>query len=462
LSSQSASPASSAYSSAWVRSLPPKEQRALQRLTTPRVTKYMPHQPTIPQAAFLLLEQEEALYGGAAGGGKSDALLMAALQYADCPGYAAILFRRTFADLNQPGALIPRSMQWLLNTDARWNGAEHVWRFPSGAVLKFGHLDSTNAELEYQGAEFQFVGFDELTQFKQHQYEYLFSRLRRLEGSAIPIRMRAATNPGGPGHEWVKERFVKHGNARDRVFLTARLEDNPHLDRKQYERQLLKLDPVTRARLRDGDWEAKDSGGFFRREWFPLIDDAELPIDVRWVRFWDLAATEPHEGNKNPDWTAGVLMGRKTHAGRTTFYVRDVRRFRKGPGEVEEATAAVAVLDGREVEVRIEQEPGSSGKAVVGRYASDVMVGFAFYGEKSTGDKVTRAKPFSAASFNGLVRVVRGPWNEAYFDELESFPPPSGGHDDQVDASSGSFEALTGGCDWVPLVEESDVRTRDL
>ncbi len=102
------------------------------------MTRYIPHTPTARQAAFLLLPDQEVFFGGAAGGGKSDALLMAALQYVDAPKYAAILFRRTYADLSLPGALMDRAHEWLDGTDAVWNEQTKTWRFPSGATLSFG------------------------------------------------------------------------------------------------------------------------------------------------------------------------------------------------------------------------------------------------------------------------------------------------------------------------------------
>lgn len=76
-----------------------------------RPNPYLVHRPTEKQGQFLRLRCLEAMYGGAAGGGKSDALLMAALEFVDQPGYAAILFRRTLADLSLPGGLIERAHQ---------------------------------------------------------------------------------------------------------------------------------------------------------------------------------------------------------------------------------------------------------------------------------------------------------------------------------------------------------------
>ena len=196
---------------------------------TPKLTQFIPHQPTAKQAAFLWLPNREALFGGAAGGGKSDALLMAALQYVDIPNYAALLLRRTYADLALPGAIMDRAEQWLTGTNARWNQQEKTWYFPSGSTLTFGYLQHEKDKYRYQSSEFQFIGFDELTQFTETMYTYLFSRLRRLENSNVPLRMRGATNPGGIGHAWVHERFVVSAKT-GRIFIPAKLADNPYLD----------------------------------------------------------------------------------------------------------------------------------------------------------------------------------------------------------------------------------------
>jgi hypothetical protein len=103
----------------------------------------------------------------------------------------------------------------------------------------------------YQSAEFQVVGFDELTQFSESQFTYLFSRLRRLADVPLSLRIRSASNPGGVGHLWAKERYLAGEGSR--VFVPDRLDDNPHLDRAEYVASLAQLDPVTRARLLAGD-----------------------------------------------------------------------------------------------------------------------------------------------------------------------------------------------------------------
>src|SRR5436190_3981743 len=100
---------------------------------------YIPHKPTGKQALFLLAaEVREVMFGGAGGGGKTDALLMAALQFVHVPGYAALILMKTYKDLALPGAGMARAREWLSGTAARWSGDDHSWHFPSGATLTFG------------------------------------------------------------------------------------------------------------------------------------------------------------------------------------------------------------------------------------------------------------------------------------------------------------------------------------
>jgi hypothetical protein len=283
-----------------------------ERLYTPlnvRLSPYTPHYPEPPQEAFLATTELEALYGGSAGGGKSDALLIAALQYVDEPGYSAILFRRTYTDLALPGAIMDRSKQWLAGTDAAWKDTDKTWRFPSGATLAFGYLQTASDKYRYQSAEFQFVGFDELTQFPEQDYLYLFSRLRRLQGATVPLRMRGASNPGGIGHKWVLDRFNPIGPSPSdaRVFIPAKLSDNPHIDQDSYRKSLAELDPQTRAQLEHGDWTARPPG-----DW--VFDQHGIDAAERLGREFD----ELHlSGELVPDGDSiglGVDWGENTHA----------------------------------------------------------------------------------------------------------------------------------------------------
>ena len=145
--------------------------------------------PTERQEEFLLSPVQEILYGGAAGGGKSAGLLMGALQYVPRPSYSALILRRSFADLNLPGALIPLSQEWLAGTGAHWNGRDYQWVFPSGSTINFGYLQNEADKFRYQSSAFQLIDFDELTQFSETQYRYMFSRLRRGTDQTIPLRV---------------------------------------------------------------------------------------------------------------------------------------------------------------------------------------------------------------------------------------------------------------------------------
>lgn len=242
-----------------------------------RWSEWSPHKPWPKQKLFAELEEIEALFGGAAGGGKTDALLAGALEYVDVPEYSGLLLRRTIPDLKLPGALIDRSHKWLDNTRAHWHAQDKQWSFPSGATIQFGHCENEGDLQRYKSAEFQFIGIDELTEWPERAYTFLFSRLRRPATgplSKVPLRMRAASNPDGPGYGWVRERFGIPENVRiediirdeknGRVFLPARAEDNPALDLTAYEVSLEQMlggrKGVKWKQLRDGIWIPDGAG----------------------------------------------------------------------------------------------------------------------------------------------------------------------------------------------------------
>lgn len=393
---------------------------------------YIPVNPFHKQIKFLLSDEREVLYGGAAGGGKSVALLMGALQYVHYSDYAALILRRTYPELSQEGGLIDMAHDWLGGTDAEWNEQKKRWTFPSGATLQFGHMEHEKDRYRYQGSSYHYIGFDELTEFMETQYRFMFRSLRKEVDDHIPLRVRATSNPGGIGHEWVKTRFITG----EKTFIPSTWRENPYLSRDEYEEALNMLDHVTRRQLKDGDWDVTLQGGVFKREWFEVIDSPPHGL-VMSVRYWDFAATKP-DGANDPDYTVGLLLGGDKD---DYYYVLDVRRFRESPGKVKSKVLRTAEEDGREVIIAKEEEPGSSGK-IVTDYLRSLLQGYTFRADRVTGDKVTRALPVSSYAESGRIKVLRAPWTRAFLDELEAFPM-EGVHDDQVDAFSGAFNILS-------------------
>ncbi len=407
--------------------------------------------PTAAQRAALACGAYELLYGGAAGGGKSDYLLMAPLRWVHLAASRAILFRRSFPELER--TLIARSHAIYRPLGAVYHATRREWSFLSGATVAFGYLESEADALRYQGAEFTFCGFDELTHFSEAAYRYLSSRLRSTAG--IPVRLRAATNPGGAGHDWVRARWgawigptptaaplerrwydpdgreVAEGapDALSRAFAPARLADNPYLG-PEYRAQLLALDPVTRAQLLDGDWDAcVGEGALFHRDWWRWLDAA--PPVARRVRAWDFGA--------GGDPTAGVLLGDRGPMESPRWVVLDAVMHRGPPHEVHALVKATAARDGRAVTVVVPQDPGQAGVDQAAAYTRE-LAGYDVRTRRPTGDKVTRARPWSAQVGARQAAVVRAPWTAAFVSEHHAFP--DGPHDDQVDAAADAFAVL--------------------
>lgn len=405
----------------------------LRRALTPRLNRYIPRRPFAKQAAFLLLPHAEALYGGAAGGGKTDALLMSALQYVDVPGYSAILFRRTFPQLRGAKGLMTRAQEWLGPTDARQKDGGKTWVFPSGAMLRFGHLQHDKSAFDYQGDEFHYIGFDELTHFSEFQYTYLMSRLRRTVDTPIPLRVRAGSNPGGLSHAFVKRRFLIEDEA-DRVFVKALLEDNPFIDTDEYDAKLRKLGEVNYQRLRWGNWDI-EAGAVFDRAWFDkVVSPDRLPADLQWVRFWDIAATE----KKKNDASASLAAA---YGEDGTLYLRDGIHGRWRWPDLRAIIIATAASEEHVLDVGVEA-PGIV-KMTFDDLASDkVWLRRGLHQMPVKGDKMARANPWANKAATGRVVLVEGAWISSFLDEVVAFDGSGQGNDDWVDAASGCTELL--------------------
>jgi len=426
-------------------------QPKLKSLLIPRFTKYIAHAPTPKQQAFLLLNCRDAFYGGAVGGGKSDALLMAALQYVDIPGYNAILIRDTYTNLSKPEGLIPRSHEWLQGTDARWRDGSY-WEFPTNsfpATLTFGYLSGPQDHFNYMSSAFQYVGIDEVVGIRENQALYMFSRMRRLENSPVPIRFRCASNP--PLREqvargaWVKDRYVNPYTRGSRVFIPANMDDNPYLDTDEYKTTFSEsgIDPITRQQLEKGDWEIRAQGRMFSRSWFPIVDEAPKR-SVKTIRYWDMAATEadPKKADDEGDQPAYTVGCKMTMTSDGLFFITSMVRDRLTPRRVETLVRQVADMDGPGVPIWMEQEPGSSGKTVIDYYRRNILRGFEFRGNAVHIAKTQRWGPLASQAEAGNVLLVRGPWNEAFLDEIDI--APDGPFVDQADAASGALEKLSG------------------
>lgn len=280
--------------------------------------------PQPRQAVFMARGEDEVLFGGAAGGGKSDVLVAEALRQVHIPHYKGLILRKTFPQL---GELIDKTLNLYpqIFPKAKYNSTTHTWRFPSGAKIIFGSLPHSKDKYNYQGQAYDFVGFDELTQFTQEEYIYLVSR-NRPNGPGTRVYMRATANPGGIGHGWVKERFItaappmttvweevkaKLPNGeektlkRSRIFVPSLLTDNEALIRNDpgYMARLASLPEAQRKALLYGDWDSfsgqvftewrNDPDHYGDRRWTHVVPPFEPPKHWRYYRSMDWGYSKP-------------------------------------------------------------------------------------------------------------------------------------------------------------------------
>lgn len=417
------------------------------------------------QQNFLSCAADIAIYGGAAGGGKSYALLLECLRHVDNPRFSAVIFRRTFPQIRNPGGLWDSSMQLFPLVGATPKTTSLEWIFPSGSKIVFRHLKQESDRLAWQGTELPLIMFDELTHFTESQFWYLLSRNRSTCG--VKPYIRCTTNPDSDS--WVRvlvdfwlndqgfpndhaaqvRHFVRESGelrwcepsepfAKSLSFIPASLADNQILMRADpgYLANLRSLPLVERQRLLDGNWNIKPvAGKVFKAEWFEILEQSTSMN--RTVRFWDFAGSVQKTAGSDPDWTVGIKMGICSMG----VLLLDAVRFRGTPAEVDRAIAATASQDGAAVALRWWQDPGQAGLYQTTQMRQKLR-GYDCAGVVSQLDKYTRAKPLSRAAEFGEVKLLRGNWNNEFINELTQFP--DAGHDDQVDAAAGAYLELTG------------------
>lgn len=433
----------------------------------------------------LAVDCEELFFGGAAGGGKTDWLWQSALQYVDVPGYTAVILRLNEGDWDHPDSLRSRARLWLAGTAARWDGVGTVW-FPSGAAIAFmgGYRGNLPALMQaHQGPGVQFLGFDELPQWPEEAYRWLIgSRLRRKVGVPVPLRARSTGNPGGPGHHWVRKRFVDHArhatsqrlvredlhahrsgtplptpatyesppspeavslarelgrSAKGAFFVPAFAADNPAIDLPAYREQLVKLSPVDRLRMEWGDWWVEDATRLFTAP----AKYSRLPTQYRRAFGVDLA----YAAKRSSDASAMVSMVRERGGDplRPVFFVAHVIVARVRPPEFREMIYPHhrAAPDAAWRWYTSSTESGTADLLNTGEHAVPVTPHLA------RADKFTRAVNLAAAWNDGRVLVpeTAAGWDaEGFVNEHLAFTGLGTEHDDQVDADVAAFDELDG------------------
>lgn len=439
-----------------------------------------------PQEAFLSCDADIALYGGGAGGGKTWASLMDPLRFVDIPDFHAAVFRRVYPEIRNPDGMWDQSYRLYPLVGGRPRESDLTWVFPSGATIKFAHMQHEKNRFDWQGAQVPVIVFDELTHFTYSQFMYMLSRNRSTCGVRPYIRATCNPDPDSFVLEFVQWYLTSDGyvdplkdgrcryfirtqadklvwgdsvaelheahpgcDPKSFVFISARLIDNPILCKADpgYRANLNALPIYERDRLLAGNWYARPTAGqVFRRDWLEIVNAA--PAHGRKVRYWDRAATAPSEANRDPDWTVGLLL-QKTHG---VYYILDVNRFRVSPLEVRQNIKAIATQDDAQygqVPLIIEQDPAQAGKVeaadVIAYLSGHTVHAYTPPKESRHGtalSRITRAGPVSAQAEARNIKLVKGAWNRDLIDELQAFP--DGGHDDQVSALTGAFENLNG------------------
>ncbi|MBA3556794.1 MAG: terminase [Gemmatimonadales bacterium] len=447
-----------------------------------------------PQTQFHDCRADIAFMGGSVFGGKTWILTYEPTRHVGNAQFTCVTFRRTKPDIRNPGSLWDESVTMYPAWDAVPKEQPMEWVFPSGARVKFDGLQYENDVLSWKGAQIALLQFDQVEEFTEHQFWYMQSRNRSTSGirpytrgtcnaladtwvadfiqwwwdpdtgyviadrsgvtrwflrvndeihwAAVTCRCDAPAGLFAKADLAAKTeldaRFPDLGRfARSFAFIRAGLTDNPIGTGKDpdYEGKVRSMSLVEQERLLGGNWKIRAAAGLvFDRAWFDIVD--AIPRQVRGrVRYWDKAGTAG-----GGDWTVGT---RESWGLDGIFYIEDVVRGQWQSGDREKVIRDTAHEDATlgPVKVGVEQEPGSGGKdsallTVHNLPAHEVRA------DRPTGQLVERAQPLSAQAGVRNVKLVRGPWNEAWLREMHAFPT-KGVPDDQVASVAGAHKLLT-------------------
>lgn len=445
--------------------------------------------PQPKQEEFLSSPADIVIYGGSAGGGKTWSILYEPLRHIDNPEFGAVIFRSSMTQVTEQGGLWDASMKLynMVPGSRPIRSPKPYWKFRSGAKVSFRQIARDDDVYDWQGTEIPCIEFDELTHFSEFVFFYMLSRNRSMCGVAPYVR--ATCNPDADSWLagfiawWIDqdtgypipersgkirymarvneevvwgdspEEVVRIANEADYdveitkddvksvTFIPSSIYDNEALlkTNPQYLSNLKAQSIVERERLLYGNWKIKAAKGlFFPRASLPeLLED--IPNDVtKWVRAWDLAATDTDEGG-DPAYTASVLLGKRRDG---SYVIADATNNRYKAEKVRALVKQCAVSDKakhKRVRIRMSIDPGQAGKEQFQSYVK-MLAGFSVNGVRESGTKEARAEPFAAQWQAGNVYVVAGPWTEALLGQYESFPESK--FKDMVDAGSNAFNEL--------------------
>jgi Terminase large subunit, T4likevirus-type, N-terminal len=296
-------------------------------------------QPTEKQREFLSCPAREVLFSGSVGSGKSDAILMAALSQVKNGRHQALVLRKSFPQLRD---LIRRSHELFLPLRATFNKGTSQWTFPGGAIVEFGFSDADEDVYRYMGRQFSCICWDELTSWpNDSSYVYMLSRLRAVEGSGLRLEVRSSCTSGGVGHAWVRERWnipddggpsevIDKQTGYRRVFIPARIGDNPYLANTEYARSLKSLPQAQYKALVEGRWDVYEGAVFGEfnpsmhvcepfavpnewRQWRGCDDGFANPLACLWVALDEVydriyVTAELYQSQLTPETAAAVIL----------------------------------------------------------------------------------------------------------------------------------------------------------
>jgi len=442
------------------------------------------------QEQFLATDDVQVvLYGGSAGSGKTEAIVLDQLRHIHDPNFESITFRRNTKSLKGAGGVFNKAGTVYMKLGAEQRLADMLYRFPQGSVSRYSHLEHgrATAEANHAGLEYSAIYFDELHLFPKDAFFFMMSRLR--SNAKIQSYIKATCNPtpkeaeGGWLHEFLEGFYIDEygypieensgkvryfisqddgtlawGDSRDEMkarygmdcdpisftFISAIIVDNPVVCKLQpsYLRALKNMGRIERERLLYGCWNVSAKGsGYFQREWIDFVDPKDVPKRKKTVRAWDLASSIKSEVNNDPDSSAGVKISLCEDG---YYYVESAKEFQDRPAGVLSNVIETAELDGRNCFVSIPKDAGAAGEFAYLMFAKPLIhSGYRVKKSKTRKGKLERFMGFSNAAENGLVKVVRGGWNDKWIAQLENFDPDrKRQHDDLVDATSDSYNLL--------------------